>query len=300
VVLLLNDHVLKGSGMLPGALTGKLSDFAGLLVAPVLLTAVLPGGQRSRRAIAFAVVVAGFVGLKVSSELARFVERVSAIAGLPWRVWVDPTDLLALGVLPVAWKLSAHAEWQCRARTAGVGTRDRLAVVLGSAACLATSTGYSLIATRIYLLNTARHSADVRIFRSAQPLSCNDDPEVAVSSATFLFESCRRAEPFHSVPLDHDHHRIGGPMLESSGPARPCDAVVLRIAGLPDTVIYWRDGDDKREAEEWVELGSNPDRNVSAVFLETVGRRWVLTPSADSEAWTYQGSLPEGSCPAGR
>jgi hypothetical protein len=41
VVLALNDHLLKGAGLLPGAVTGKLSDLAGMLVAPVLL-AVAP------------------------------------------------------------------------------------------------------------------------------------------------------------------------------------------------------------------------------------------------------------------
>lgn len=30
LVLVVNDHVLKGSGLLPGVITGKLSDFAGL------------------------------------------------------------------------------------------------------------------------------------------------------------------------------------------------------------------------------------------------------------------------------
>jgi hypothetical protein len=35
-VLLINDHVLKVVGVLPGWLTGKLSDVAGLIVAPVL------------------------------------------------------------------------------------------------------------------------------------------------------------------------------------------------------------------------------------------------------------------------
>jgi hypothetical protein len=37
-VLVLNDHWLKGAGLLPGWLTGKLSDFAGLIVAPILVT----------------------------------------------------------------------------------------------------------------------------------------------------------------------------------------------------------------------------------------------------------------------
>jgi len=40
-VLALNDHVLKGADVLPGWLTGKLSDFAGLLFFPLLLQAGL-------------------------------------------------------------------------------------------------------------------------------------------------------------------------------------------------------------------------------------------------------------------
>ena len=37
VVLLANDWLFKGHGILPNWLTGKLSDFAGLIVAPVSL-----------------------------------------------------------------------------------------------------------------------------------------------------------------------------------------------------------------------------------------------------------------------
>ena len=33
-ILVLNDHLLKGAGLVPALLTGKLSDFAGLIVAP--------------------------------------------------------------------------------------------------------------------------------------------------------------------------------------------------------------------------------------------------------------------------
>ena len=39
-LLALNDHMLKGSGLLPGALTGKLSDVAGMVAAPVLAAAL--------------------------------------------------------------------------------------------------------------------------------------------------------------------------------------------------------------------------------------------------------------------
>src|SRR5690606_7865931 len=53
LLLVANDHWLKGSGMVPGVLTGKLSDFAGMLVAPTLLAALLSPlpGVRTRRAL---------------------------------------------------------------------------------------------------------------------------------------------------------------------------------------------------------------------------------------------------------
>jgi len=39
-VLLVNDRFLKHAHLVPGAITGKLSDFAGMLVTPVVLTAL--------------------------------------------------------------------------------------------------------------------------------------------------------------------------------------------------------------------------------------------------------------------
>src|SRR3954469_11095790 len=48
-VLAVNDHLLKGSGLLPGAVTGKLSDFAGLFFFPLLLAAIARGPSRAAR-----------------------------------------------------------------------------------------------------------------------------------------------------------------------------------------------------------------------------------------------------------
>jgi hypothetical protein len=59
VTLLLNDHVLKTAGVLPGVLTGKLSDFAGLVVAPVLLVALLRATSLRARLAGFGAVAAG-------------------------------------------------------------------------------------------------------------------------------------------------------------------------------------------------------------------------------------------------
>ena len=48
-LLAVNDHVLKGRGWLPGWLTGKLSDLAGLYFFPVLLVVLAESLGRRRR-----------------------------------------------------------------------------------------------------------------------------------------------------------------------------------------------------------------------------------------------------------
>ncbi|KYF51085.1 hypothetical protein BE08_09470, partial [Sorangium cellulosum] len=98
-LLVLNDHALKGSGLLPGWLTGKLSDLAGLLVAPAALAALLR--VSSRRGFLGAHVATGavFSAINLAPQAARAVEALMALTPLPWRITVDPTDLMALPAL---------------------------------------------------------------------------------------------------------------------------------------------------------------------------------------------------------
>ncbi|MFW5920795.1 MAG: hypothetical protein ACOCUS_03055, partial [Polyangiales bacterium] len=92
-LLVLNDHLLKGSGLLPAAVTGKLSDFAGPVVATVLVIAVLGCRTAAARGLCFVAVAAPFAAINVSPAAATAVEEITALAGVPWRIWSDPTDL---------------------------------------------------------------------------------------------------------------------------------------------------------------------------------------------------------------
>jgi hypothetical protein len=124
-VLLINDHVLKAA--YPGPVTGKLSDFAGLLFFPLLIVAtweVFIGLSRrwrgpSARPLIVAAIATGsiFVAVKVSGEgsaaFAELLGRFQWLGGLsiawisggrtptfsPAVVARDPTDLVALGAL---------------------------------------------------------------------------------------------------------------------------------------------------------------------------------------------------------
>jgi hypothetical protein len=115
VVLVVNDHLLKGAGLLPGWLTGKLSDLAGLLFFPLFLTAAatalrwLAGRRDARltpRALHLALAATGlvFASIKLSPAVA------AAVGALP-----DRTDLVALVMLVPAWALG-RAELARRAR----------------------------------------------------------------------------------------------------------------------------------------------------------------------------------------
>ena len=104
-LLVANDHWLKGAGLIPEVLTGKLSDFAGLVVAPVLLAAVL--GIRSRRALLACHIAIGavFAGIQLSPGFATSWSALMGAFGHPWLITCDPTDLIALPALALAWKL---------------------------------------------------------------------------------------------------------------------------------------------------------------------------------------------------
>lgn len=132
-LLVVNDHLLKGSGLLPGWLTGKLSDVAGLFFFPVLLAYV--GGRLStyRRRIAQISVLctgAAFALLKLSPWAAAVASRV-------WGVVVcDGSDLLALPAL-----VGAYLYLRRPAPISGAGSLwlQRGAVLVAAWASLATS-----------------------------------------------------------------------------------------------------------------------------------------------------------------
>jgi hypothetical protein len=115
-VLVVNDWVLKPR-FGPSFVTGKLSDVAGLVAAPVVLTAlvglVLLGANKlgartdpylSQRRLAIAVTATGvvFAAIKLwPAASALFVDALSVVR--PAAVMLDRTDLFCLPLLAVAW-----------------------------------------------------------------------------------------------------------------------------------------------------------------------------------------------------
>lgn len=139
-MLAVNDHLLKGAGLLPTAWTGKISDFAGLFFFPVLLAVAAtylrtPGDARAacRYSLSAAVLtIAAFSALNLSPAVAAALSEV-------WGVHTaDPTDLVALPAAAAGhlWFLGEVR----RNEPAGFDRRWRVAAVLVAAtASLATS-----------------------------------------------------------------------------------------------------------------------------------------------------------------
>ncbi|HVV85608.1 MAG TPA: hypothetical protein VHE35_21255, partial [Kofleriaceae bacterium] len=106
VVLVVNDRVLKpalGAGGL-GWLTGKLSDVAGVIAAPLVATAACDVAawalakagapvdwtlRRWKLAVAVAVTAAGVCAVKLSAAGAHALERAVGLVGIHARVAVD-------------------------------------------------------------------------------------------------------------------------------------------------------------------------------------------------------------------
>ncbi|RAO06542.1 hypothetical protein [Micromonospora noduli] len=106
VLLLVNDHVLKAA--FPGLVTGKLSDVAGLVLAPplvaVLLTLLVPRLPSRAAAVAGLVAVgAGFTVVKSSGYAAELASSAWTVLAGPSLVRADWTDLLTLPALGLAW-----------------------------------------------------------------------------------------------------------------------------------------------------------------------------------------------------
>jgi hypothetical protein len=116
-VLLANDHVLKQR--FPGAVTGILSDIAGLAFFPLALVAAVELLSRrvtGARTIAVFVAITGVVfasaellpSVRIALEVAWGWSRTAIGGGRPVAFTADPTDLLALPALVVAWVIGGR------------------------------------------------------------------------------------------------------------------------------------------------------------------------------------------------
>lgn len=283
-VLVLNDHVLKGSGLLPGVVTGKLSDFAGLVVAPALLAALVRVRGPRGWLLAHAAVGLVFSAIQLSASAAALWSAAMAAVGFPWVITRDPTDLLALPALA----LSAFAFLPIMRRPA-VGSARRTGEVIaagtGLVCCAATSPPpgepfFEPLWTDVYVHNAGDEPLVVRM-RALAPsvdVDCSavaEDPGRLLTEPLFGTSESFLLEPDQNFGLVHNWSwDVEEEFDEEGNPiSRDCYAVLLDVDGLPPAVAFW-------------ERGSVPDHDVPGVGEEEGDAprgRIELVPSGDPD-----------------
>jgi hypothetical protein len=277
--LVLNDHWLKGADLVPGWLTGKLSDFAGLIVAPLTLSALLGLALRSRgidarraRAVAFAAVSGWFMAANLFPPAALATSALGAALGLSWRFWADPTDLIALSVLPLAWAVAAHRSGEVQsARSLG----EKLALGLGVAACVASpQPGPPQWTTAAFLVNDTGRTIEVRVRWVESFVDCDAIAprfDAILSRDTFAPGTRFSLDVGETLPLDRG---LAAPADADAGARSPwdppvplesghrgtCDVAIISADGLPEVMAFW-DGLTVRTIPEIV-VDANDERAV--------------------------------------
>lgn len=244
-VLLLNDHVLKGAGMLPGWFTGKLSDVAGMIVAPALAASLVTARRPALRALAFVSVVAVFALVKLSPEARDALVALAALLGMRWSIVVDPTDLVALAALPLAWRVAAPSA------TARRIALQRSGMALGAMACIATSQPTPATPTsftaRAFVVNRAGRSLDLGLRFTSARVDC---AAAQIAGGTVFARSLFDDEILRvsldageTFPLDADAIRTvlarSGTTFTVPGQSGGCAVALLTANGMPETVAFW-------------------------------------------------------------
>lgn len=251
VVLVLNDHVFKGSGWLPGWLTGKLSDFSGLFVAAtlasVLLGAPLRGGSRWAIGLGHAVVTLPFAAIKTSPMLSHLYETAFHTRNV-----VDPTDLLALSVLPFSLWMTDRAaravDLEAPRRTRR--SREIALAIVGAVACMADQPPDEIPA-RCPATGTKDNIGCVAAFRAAMYLG-NRGPVTATASIAVLkadapvdCQAVQTAEPCDLKPewFDSPTTVTVKPYENVPIPTRVCNVALISIDDWSVPALAITDGD---------------------------------------------------------
>lgn len=254
-LLALNDHVLKGASILPGSVTGKLSDFAGLIVAPALLAAVLRLRSRRGWIAAHVAVGAGFSAIQISAAAAGAWSAAMAMVGFPWVITRDLTDLVALPALLIsAFVLGAVA--QRRDAKAARRSAEYVAGGVGLVCCAATSPPSEpfepfrpSLWTDVYVHNAGDDDIVVRMrpLSSDTDMDCDViemDPGRLLSEPLFGNSQSFRLEPDQNFGLRTNSEFGWENEFDDSDrePVDGCYAYLLDVDGMPPTIVMWRDG----------------------------------------------------------
>ena len=315
-VLIANDHWLKGSGLLPGVITGKLSDVAGLIVAPALLATVLCVRSRQALLACHLAIAAVFAGIQLSPAFAGQWSALMGLAGHPWTITCDPTDLLTLPALIFAWRAllpemeAGHSPLVPLQRSAALGLS-----VIGLWGTVATSdidrgfdpngTWFQDVEGNVFInnANDVEIALFIRPLRPEIELDCDKvsrDPGRMLSSELFGAAEHWQLPPRTNVPISSEREDCTAAWVAGEGigatvvffridehplrwfPGQSFDANELDPSGMGlvfegEGLAQWRGGDDLR----FVPRDDNPEQSESCEPAPSEQRLdWSPTPAA--------------------
>jgi hypothetical protein len=282
-VLVVNDRLFKGRGVVPAWLTGKLSDFALVIVAPTLFAAILPRALPWRRVAASASVLGLFVATELSRAVSDAFVAVTAQLGFHTKLWPDPTDLFALACLPLAIHLMRLPPRPSRRWSRGA--LGRAGVVLGAAACLADSASVRLVTP--YLVN-ATFRVDVRFTWVLKEVPC-DSPQVVASrlGPDDLDDPRSFSLANGAVAALNGIPAIGASPVGTCGTSRPngsteCVGVILEADGVKPVLVVAHPSWGDASASRCAPVTPTAPLDPAAVTLQLVKGALQFTVVADN------------------
>lgn len=205
-LVLINDHILKWQ--IPSWFTGKLSDFSGLFFFPFLMIiplAFILGRKGSRFVAPLSYFITGviFIAIKTSPAINSFLSRLLSLTfSMPVPIALDPTDLWALGVLPLSWWFWIH---QRKHRSIPPPSRKHwIVLALASVTTLATQ-------PCIPIPEIARIVTSNSSFYSIRDIFYEDAAQAVVSQDGHTWQTTR----FDNLPLELQSDLHESPLSES-------------------------------------------------------------------------------------
>ncbi len=231
-ILIVNDHILKAA--LGNVFTGKLSDFAGLFLAPVLLAFIV--GVKTKRGLQLSGLAVGivFAAINTSSTAASFWDRSLSLI-YPYSTTVDPTDLIALIMIPMGIIWFGSSVEQVQRKNIYLG---RVIAFVGLCASLASTNPQDeefvpmdSSVVSIYNQSNELHILRIRNLDAGISLDCDvilKAPEKYLSANFFGEPTEWLLQSGQQIPIR---------VTEEVG--QLCNAALVESETLPDVIVFW-------------------------------------------------------------
>jgi hypothetical protein len=187
-----------------------------------------------------------FAAINVSAVAAAAFAGATALTPWPWVITVDPSDLLALPVLLLSWRVFAPA-LHCKVTIHPLTHRG--ALVAGSLACMATSPpiepdpppmAFPTIWTDLAIGNASDQEVVVRVRALKETVHVDCDVVAADPTHTLSRELFDAAQGWLVEP--NRAFGVRGDGNQTALATAACHTYLIDGGGLPPALLFWRDG----------------------------------------------------------